>query len=120
MLAHGRFDVEPAADIEDLQKLSGQAEVLNVLAENLGLEGAAIAAEERNKGIVRGPDELGTKVETAESAVAGSKSIKARLKKMISFESKLAQGGIVGVYVARDVDFSGVYALQPAPREVAR
>jgi len=25
------------------------------------------------------------------------------------------QGGIVGIYVARDVDFSGVYELQPAP-----
>ncbi len=26
-------------------------------------------------------------------------------------------GGIVGIYVARDVDFSGVYALQPSARE---
>lgn len=33
------------------------------------------------------------------------------------------QGGIVGIYVARDVDFSSVYALQPtpaAPRQEAR
>jgi len=26
------------------------------------------------------------------------------------------QGGIVGIYVARDVDFSSVYELQAAPR----
>jgi type IV secretion system protein VirB10 len=28
-------------------------------------------------------------------------------------------GGIVGIYVARDVDFSGVYALQPSARDSA-
>jgi type IV secretion system protein VirB10 len=30
------------------------------------------------------------------------------------------QGGIVGIYVARDVDFSGVYELQPTARDEAR
>jgi type IV secretion system protein VirB10 len=30
------------------------------------------------------------------------------------------QGGIVGIYVARDVDFSGVYELQPTARGEAR
>jgi type IV secretion system protein VirB10 len=30
------------------------------------------------------------------------------------------QGGIVGIYVARDVDFSSVYELQPAAQEAAR
>jgi type IV secretion system protein VirB10 len=30
------------------------------------------------------------------------------------------QGGIVGIYVARDVDFSSVYELKPLPREAAR
>jgi type IV secretion system protein VirB10 len=27
------------------------------------------------------------------------------------------QGGVVGIYVARDVDFSSVYELQPVTRE---
>ena len=30
------------------------------------------------------------------------------------------QGGIVGIYVARDVDFSSVYELKPSPRDPAR
>ena len=30
------------------------------------------------------------------------------------------QGGIVGIYVARDVDFSSVYELQPMSRGVSR
>ena len=30
------------------------------------------------------------------------------------------QGGIVGIYVARDVDFSSVYELQPTTRDLAR
>ena len=30
------------------------------------------------------------------------------------------QGGIVGIYVARDVDFSSVYELQPVAREAGR
>jgi type IV secretion system protein VirB10 len=30
------------------------------------------------------------------------------------------QGGIVGIYVARDVDFSSVYELKPTPRDLPR